>query len=324
MGSRELFKNVKDAYSFMPENDYYKLQNLHFQSARGIIELINTLSFSMKNRSQLIFRGFSFQNEEAHDNFKNNHLNEFFVVGQKGNYYLKQSYGEFNENYQQISNPNRERRIKKINNLYEEISNIIVNKGKGILDRNMVENLDKLTDEELVQIEKILICLGHNIGNQWIGKSSSPILSGSYGCESKSIAKKFATNWDRQNRIDKGFIILGYIPKDINRFTLRTKELNHILEKLGVKWYEDIHHELMIFNGILPHHILGLFEVYRGKQEETFILNPWLNQLFISKELFDYKKGIPINQINFNDYAKKLNYCAYFTQIDNVRYTTTL
>lgn len=321
MNRKSLFEHVESVYSFSPSNDYYDLNNISFQSSKKLLKLSNSLRYQeTKGRLIKSFRGFSFSNDYEHQDFINNQLNKFFVVGQKGNYYLKQCFNEIKEH---AVRKTKEDIILKIKTYYQEINEIIKNKKEpvsGSLDSKLIDGIDQLELEALVNIEMFLAAVGHNIGGQWKEKKYSSILSFSYGYNSKSTAKKFALGMGRQNRFDKGIIIYSYLPIEETNYIKFTKKLNQELLKLGVSWYEDIHHEAMVLNGILPHHIIGLFEVNRNSKLEKFYLNPWLNKMFLENKGVDFQKGIIINQEHFDEYAKALKYSVYFLQINNKRY----
>lgn len=95
--------------------------------------------------------------------------------------------------------------------------------------------------------------------------------------------------------------------------------MNRELEDLGVLWYEDKHTEVMLLDGIMPHRIIGLFEIDMHLNE-TFILNPWLREMFLENRKFYYKRGIEIDQTRFDEYARDLRYGAYVSEIDGERY----
>lgn len=91
---------------------------------------------------------------------------------------------------------------------------------------------------------------------------------------------------------------------------------------LEVQWYDDIHSEIIIKDGIFPQNILGIFVIDNETDSKEFIINPFLYQLFhVNKGKSKYKlsdlteyvcqNGIPINQKNFEKCASSLGYRSY-------------
>lgn len=276
-------------------------------------------------------RGFSFRDrhgvfsEEEHRHFIEKDLNKFFVVGQKGKYYFEQEKSEVF--YSPTINDESEL-LSEIKFLTKVIVGIIDQKQRGKyggIDGKLNIDISKIAKEasnnDLIRIRHFLLALGHNIGGKWSGKASSPLVSVTHGTGCKRIARNFATNTRMGVSNGKGLILLGYTTTaNLKKYTVFTEQLNMKLKNLGVTWYPDKHRELMIMDGILPTHILGLFEVDSENDQENFILNPWLNKMFIENQNVSLQRGIDIDQINFEEYARDLNYNSYFFQTNSKRF----
>lgn len=331
MNNEALLRDVQEVYSFGSEREEYRLSKINFIKSKKLINFIRTLNrLELQNKIKVITRGFSIRdnnnhfNREEHEYFVNYELNKFFVVGQKGAHYLEEQLRERQELYTYNMN-DRLKLIHEVINLYEEANNILKkNQVSGTINSKFIEFTENTSLSQLQYNKIFLTAFLHNIGRKWSGKVSSPLLSFSYGKRKKETAKNFATNSLRDGTPkNDGFIILGYVPIEGRGFEKLTDDLNNELKELGVTWYEDAHEEIMLLDGIMPQHIIGLFEV-KENGEENFILNPWLGKMFSeSRQRFDYRMGININQDRFHEFATDLKYGGFILETDEGRYNKT-
>lgn len=329
MKKESLLKDMDKVYSFKTTEDNYELKKISSKKSQKLNNLIKLLeSLEAQGKIKLITRGFSIRDRkndfslQDHNHFFQFDLNKFFIVGQKGAQYLSEQIKETADLYNYNIDDKAEL-VNEIKRLFDEANNILRKRDKGCISSKFIEYTEKTPLSQLQNNKIFLTAFLHNIGRKWSSKSSSPLLSFAYGPNKKEIAKKFATNALRGgNPINEGFVILGYVPSEGMRFEKLTQDLNCELKKVGVSWYEDIHNEIMLLDGIMPHRILGLFEI-KMSGEENFILNPWLEKMFSEDKRFQYKKGIEIIQSNFEQFASDLNYGAFILETDNGRYNST-
>ncbi|MGW6232839.1 hypothetical protein [Peribacillus butanolivorans] len=330
MKNESLLKNVHDIYSFEAEGDTFQLDRINFSKSKKLINLIQKLNrLEVQNKIKVITRGFSIRDSnnhfsrEGHGYFVNYELNKFFIVGQKGSHYLEEQLRERRDLYN-YNMGDRFILIDEIKNLYEEANKILkLIKARGTISTRFIEFTEDPPLSQLQYHKIFLTAFLHNIGRKWSGKMSSPLLSFSYGISKKETAKKFATNAikDGAPRND-GLIILGYVPTEGRSFEKLTDDINKELKELGVTWFENVHSEIMLLDGIMPQHIIGLIEVKENGQE-NFILNPWLGKMFSENRQFYYRRGIEINQDRFKDFATELKYGAFILETDEGRYNKT-
>ncbi|MGG1679518.1 hypothetical protein ACIFOT_27915 [Neobacillus sp. NRS-1170] len=330
MKNEALLKNVQDVFSFEPEGETYQLDSINFCKSKHLINLIKRLNtLETQCKIKVITRGFSIRdnnnnfNREEHDYFLNYELNKFFIVGQKGAHYLEEQLRD-RRNLYNYDMYDRRILIQEIIDLFEEANKILKEIGaRGTISSRFIDFSEDIPLAQLQYNKIFLTAFLHNIGRKWSGKISSPLLSFSHGFRKKETAKNFATNALRDGipRND-GFIILGYVPLESMSFGKLTDELNMELEELGVTWHENVHNEIMLLDGIMPHHIIGLFEI-KENGEENFILNPWLGKMFSESMRFHYLRGIEINQDRFEEFATDLKYGAFILETDEGRYNKT-
>ncbi|WBW98841.1 hypothetical protein [Oceanirhabdus sp. W0125-5] len=140
----------------------------------------------------------------------------------------------------------------------------------------------------------------HNIGNAWCDKKKSPLISASSSFET-------ACEFSNPTNIEKTSIVIAEYGYEDSPYFIRTEKLNEILKNFGVEWYEDIHKEIMMLDGIYTHYILGIFDI-RDMGDYDFIMNPWLYEQFKKDIDIDLKKGINVEQTDFEEIAKKIGY----------------
>lgn len=321
-----LFK-TKEVLSFDCERDLYDLEKIDFHSSRKIITFMERLKkLEKENKIRIVMRGFSIKDDSnrysqnLHNKFKEEELNRFFVVGQKAADYFRAEEAT----YTQLYNGNFEDKevlIHEINNMYKEATEILHLKTgiEGELSRHLIK-IDTTTPfNQLIYNRLFLTAFLHNVGNKWSGKISTPFISAAYGKNKKETAIKFATNNRRGQPENAGYILLGYMPTENLKFEKLTTDLNDELKRLGLIWYEDIHKEILFLDGIMPHRVIGIFEI-ENHREEYFILNPWLHKMFKHNIRFNYRDGINIDQRNFEAFAENLGYRGYILETKNDRY----
>ncbi|MDQ1236388.1 hypothetical protein QE450_003886 [Paenibacillus sp. SORGH_AS306] len=326
-----LLKNVENIISFDIENfnNSYELKDINFKVCKKFINFLANLSkLENKNEIWITMRGFSLRDNnnrfssQEHCEFKNSLLNNFFVVGQKAAFYL-QEIGDEVKGINTYSVKDEQKLKEDIKMLFDE-SITILSDIKPEYVQNFKSKFKKYENEnsldKLHYNKNFLIAFLHNIGGRWSGKPYSPMISVTYGDNKKETAKKFATKNSRSGPENDGFIILSYTIQDNRVYEKLTKDLNEELNKLGLEWYQDTHNEIITMDGIMPHKIIGLFEISKNENKEIFIMNPWLQKMFIEDRKFDYKKGININQEYFETYARELGYTSYVSQSKEKRY----
>lgn len=211
---------------------------------------------------------------------------------------------------------NREPCMDDINELLELINSILRKNGFGSIE---IETISPYIKEDIVGIYMFLLNLVHNIGGRWDNKCRSPFVSAAYGRDGYKKALNFAQS---RNGSRYSYIIMGFIRKTNVANYILTKKLSEKLGMLDVDWYQDIHSEIIIKDGIFPHNILGVFEIDNETGDKSFIINPYLYQLFDvskkrvkygSRDLTEYicHEGIPVNQDDFDNCARSLGYQSY-------------
>lgn len=234
----------------------------------------------------------------------------FFVVGEKGNAYREDVGIKGIKPYF-----DRPATIEDVKALLNKVNSILKMKDFGSI---CVEDLLEAVDEDVQNAYIFLLNLAHNIGGRWEDKVRSPFVSAAHGENGFDTALKFANS---RNENDFSYVIWGFIPESRKHNIILTKELTKDIQSLNADWYEDIHSEIIIKDGIFPSNILGVFEIHRESGRKKFIINPYLYQLFdIDKEdssehigeIFQYvcTNGIPIDQKHFSEFAKQLGYVS--------------
>lgn len=326
----DLFANVSKFYTYDPDDSTYDYAL--FEISGAILEqfknyITNVFDFEEKKQIITCMRGFSKGNHNEH--FIHCDLNKIFMVGEKGKWFLNEEVkGDiYTEDYD-----DKDRLFENIKKLIEDINKKIETREKNgheISGNIKIEDLhlkENLRVEELRFWKLFLSIVLHNIGNGWRHKKESPFVSVTYGEKKQKVAYEFAFSREEKD-VQNGFIYLAFLEKKSPYF-MYTKHINEILRNLGVNWYEDINNEIILIDGLFPHYIIGIFEVYKNSDNRIFYINPWLYRKFKmnnhvagnlrSHTLFTPK--IPINQKEFKSFAKELGYHRYFsTSYDNAR-----
>ncbi len=249
-------------------------------------------------------RGFSFEYTNVAEFFE-----KFFVVGEKGQSYRENVYSGGIPNYygQEVTQ-------EDVICLAEETNEILKKSGKNTIE--IVDLLkyrdDNLSDETMYTL---LLNFLHNIGGRWKDKKRSPFVSAAHGNAAFVKAENFARGKDNRELV---YILWGFTQSTDGTNYVETKKLTDFIRTIGVDWYDDVHSEIIIKDGIFPQKILGVFEIDGNFDTVSFIINPYLYQLFTSgkKSSVDIAKyvsenGIPVNQENFEKFASDLGYQSY-------------
>jgi len=304
------FPSIQKYYSFDLYNngEPYELKEVD----QNIINKFKNLIEKLEKIPQVILctRGDSKRSSEQHKKFFEKELSKLFIVGEKSQSNIKKTTSD---KYKHTHNSHNDNLINELSILINEVNEEIKNKPKdhkvfGEINDDFLNNLREENDIEILGKWKIFfLSFLHNSGSLKDFKSNSPFLSMAYGYKKYKIAKRFAFN-----RIshDKAITYL-YSLNAGDPYYMKTSLMTKELKQFGIEWYEDIHNEIMLINGMFPHFLLGILETTK-KSTVRCIINPWLYNLLRNNKPFDYKNGLNINQENFNRLAEKLGYTNFF------------
>ena len=308
-----LIENTKQILTFDTTNDY-NLFNVSNNIHDKLINLINYLE--QIPQVYLCARGDSTLLEEHNEIFNVNvsdELRRLFIIGEKARIHIKG-----------INNDDKKYTHYDNNNLLETIKllikgvNIIINRSpksneiSGQIPKSFINNLCNLNLDSLEKWKIFFLSFLHNSAKPIDFKKHSPFLSVAYGYKKYRTARNFALSRCKHK---KGMILL-YCLNAGWPYYIRTIDLTNRLAKFNVKWYKDIHNEIILMNGIYPHYLLGIFEV-KNNLTPKFIVNPWLYELLNVGNSFDYSKGLPIDQTDFIEFAEKKGYSSFFFSLIN-------
>lgn len=293
------------------------LNRVHNQKAIKLCYSNDSKQENDKNTVISFFRGFNpnFNDRETNDSFfemrRTEYFEKLFVVGEKGLAYRENIVYEGIDPYFK-NNPN----IDDLAKLLLLVNRRLEREAFGSIE---MSKLLSSVNDNLVCGYMFLLNLCHNIGGAWEDKARSPFVSAAYGKDGFKKALHFARG--RQER-RYSYIIWGFIRKNDDGNYMITKELAQKMGMLEAQWYEDIHSEIIIKDGIFPHNIFGVFVIDSETNSKEFIINPFLYQLFyVNKgkskyqlsDLTDYvcQNGIAIDQNDFEICASSLGYQSY-------------
>jgi len=299
------FPKVKKYYTLKRERMLEIVDN-------NVIDRFKELISSLESNKEVYLstRGDNCINLEKHNEFfTEEYIKNFFGVGLKFKSAIKIPKEEFEHRIVE-EKPQLVSELKQIIdycntkiNGKPESHNI-----RGKISDSFIESLDTSYNiEELNQWKIFFLSFLHNDGSLSKFKSSSPFLSLTQGWKKYRTARNFSF---MRNNYGRGIIYLYALYKKDNNYFI-TKEFTKKLKEFDIAWYEDIHKEIMLLNGMYPHYLLGVFEV-RKTSTPKFILNPALYELLENSEEFDYIGGLSINQNNFLEMARKLGYKRFF------------
>lgn len=234
-------------------------------------------------------------------------LEKFFIVGQKGNIFLENVFESGIPNYfsEEITD-------KEVDELVVGVNNILRKKKRSLIDQ--VKFTEMTHTFSLRMKYMILLNFLHNIGGAWQNKKRSPFISASHGNNAYENALCFAIG--REER-DCGYILWGFENKNKKQNYLLTQSITEFIRGAGVDWYDDIHSEIIIKDGIFANKLLGVFIVDFQNNQKQFVINPSLYELFESDKSvnkiieFICRNGIPVNQSDFDEFAAGLGYVSY-------------
>lgn len=302
------FPSVQNYYSFELNynGDSYELIEVN----PDIINKFKDLIEKLEAIPQVILctRGDSKNSLTIHNNLFEKDLSKIFIVGEKSQSNIKKTA---TDKYTHTHNNNN--LCDELKVLISEVNEELSNKPEqhkifGKINDEFINKLILENDIDALSKWKIFfLSFLHNSGSLKSFKSSSPFLSMAYGHKKYAIAKQFAFN-----RIshDKAITYL-YSLNAGDPYYIQTKVMTNKLKRFGIEWYEDIHNEIMLVNGMFPHFLLGILEITKSSTTRC-IINPWLYSLLKEGELFDYKNGLKINQENFTRLAEQLGYTNFF------------
>lgn len=299
-----LFESIRSIKTIEVPDEYsekYELVDLDNEMIRRLKKVYKDIN---ENKDIIVYK----RGELEKKNFISKMLYKFFVVGKKSKFFLIENSNDLSWDWH---NENNEEKLKK------EIKRKVKKLNKKIRAREKKENHNiggKIKIEQLIEGKKVeelrgmlkFICsIHHNIGEGSSYKSKSGFVSGTLD-EKLDIAKKFAIGRSEGGVNGDPIIIIAFLDKK-SEFYIRNSEMLQKLNESNVIWYDDAHEEILIMDGIFPHHIFGILKV-NSNDTYDLIVNYWLIKELENKAEFEVFKGIDINQTNFNDYAKDLNY----------------
>lgn len=242
-------------------------------------------------------------------------LKKFFIVGQKVNAHIRTPK---EEKYKHIDKLDRKELLIEINEIIREVNVQIKNNPhkrkplKGEISSEFVKNI---ADKDMAVLNKIKIFFLAYLHNSYKNKlfnSITPFLSMAKGSMRFEIAKYFALNKGGKNN---GYIFLyslcTKVNKNIPEQYIITEKFIKILKSLGIENLDDRYSEIMLLNGMYPHYLLGIIKI-EARNVSEFIMNPSLFNKLKNDEEFDFENGLPINQKNFMELAKELEYQTFF------------
>lgn len=304
------FPSVKKFYSFDLDNngEAYELKEVNQNTINQFKKLIEKL----ETIPQVILctRGDSKRSLDKHNDFFQQDLSKLFIVGEKSQSNIKKTTSD---KYRHTHSQNNYTLIDELEVLINEVNEEVKNKPEshkvfGEINDNFLNKLREENDIDILAKWKVFfLSFLHNSGSLKDFKSNSPFLSMAYGYKKYAIAKQFA--FSRISH-DKAIAYL-YALNAGDPYYMQTKLMTNELKQFGIEWYEDIHNEIMLINGMFPHFLLGILETTRNSTIRC-IINPWLYDLLKNNKPFDYKNGLNINQENFNRLAENLGYTNFF------------
>jgi len=278
-------------YEFIP------LKSDEIKYLKSIIE-----NLEMDEDVYLCTRGDSKKDKNA--NFINKQLYDFFIVGDKAKFHSEKPDKPFHHTL------NGEQIIDDIKELVLRCNEVLRIKTGDKFPDLFISDIENLHLKKQERWKFVLLAFLHNKGNDDYFKPYSSFASLTYGQGKYDTAKMFAIE-----RNKKGVVYTYILKKDSKQY-FKTEDMNQILKKHGVEWYEDKHNEIMILNGLFPHNVIGFFEIDKNLTKK-FVLNYWFHQQIkddlCRKSNFDYKNGVEINQENFQKAAIRLGYDSFFT-----------
>lgn len=276
-----------------------------------IVKYLKSVVTDLENDNNIYFcaRGDS---KDANPIFIDNNLIDFFIVGEKGKAHLENSRGDISrEPFRHYYTGDTI--LDDIRYIITKVNKVLVSKRKNGINGQIPDNFITELEQQSPQIQKgwkfIFLAFLHNKGRDDYFKPYSGFVSLTHKAKKYTEAKKWAL--DSSN---DGLIYMYILDKNLKNY-FKADKLTQKFKEYDITWYEDIHNEIMVINGLYPHYILGFFEV-DAALVKRFILNPWFYSQFEEdlnlKQKYNYSNGVLINQDNFETSMQKLGYETYF------------
>lgn len=304
---------VEKFLTFKPDRHAsdYSLIEVNDSIRYNCINLVNKLE--KIPQVYLCVRGDSKQSIEDHDRLFNYDLSKIFIVGQKSRSSIKTSP---NQTYIHFATDPTSL-ITDVKRLVKIVNSEIANKPSshnisGTIPEEFLRKLRNLDSEQLGKWKIFFLSFLHNNGSNKSFKDYSPFLSLTYGHKKYIISRHFALG---RSKFKKGILFL-YCLNAGWPYYIKTSIFLDELRSFGVNWYRDRHSEIMLIDGMYPHYLIGIFEVEPYKNSR-FIINPWLYELLLTNQNFDYTNGLKIDQTYFHSFAAKLGYSNFFFHFIN-------
>lgn len=313
---------VEKIFSFIPDKhaSNYSLIEVDDSIKNQLIQLVDKLE--RIPQVYLCLRGDSKRDIDSHNKLFDEELSKLFIVGSKARSSIETSS---NSAFQHFSN-NLHNTLSEIEMLVNEINKKILSNSVSFqvsetIPQNFIDSLSGLDEEELGKWKIFFLSFLHNSGRMKSFKDYSPFISLTYGSDKYIISRKFALDRCKHN---KGILFL-YCLNAGWPYYIKTIDFGKQLKKFGVNWYKDINSEIMLLDGMYPHYLIGIYEV-EPLRNPRFIINPWLYNILLTNQNFEYSKGIPIDQTYFQSFAEKLGYKNYFFHYvnDNTEYASEI
>jgi hypothetical protein len=313
---------VENYFSFKPDSDAsnYFLSAVNDSVKNQLIKLVNRLEKSPQ--VYLCVRGDSKRDIDAHNKIFEKDLSKIFIVGEKSRSnrrtYSNETHIHYDSHYRNL--------IHEIEQIISEVNEELLakpasHKISGIIPQSFINDLQNLDLEKLEKWKIFFLVFLHNNGNNKSFNNYSPFISLTYGPNKYVTARKFAL----KNCSHKKGILFLYCLNAGWPYYISTNNFTKELKNFGVIWYKDKHSEIMLIGGMYPHYLIGIYEVEPLKNPR-FIINPWLYDIMLRNEEFDYFNGLPIDQTYFHSFAEELGYRNFFFHYlnDNDEYVSEL
>ena len=280
----------------------------------GEIDLLKNIVKNLERNENVIVcaRGRSEADKRKHDEFINNSLYDFFVVGDKAQYHIEENLNKEQDHTKKEGNPLDEikRLLPLVNVEIDKWSSRHEGKIEGRISDELINDL-QYEEKDVIEAWKLVLdALLHNHGENDF-KPYSFFVSLSHGKRKYETARYYAL--DRYKK-DVGIVCVYILDKNRNNY-LRASELTEKLAEYGVKWFDDSDNEIMLINGLFPHNIIGFFEIEKSVVKKSvvkrFVLNCWFYRQMKQNSDYDFSKGVYVNQgenlENFKQSAQNLN-----------------
>lgn len=305
MTNSQINKWFNDISSFII--GYYDETGSNFTINNEIKEELQNLIEIWDNDNRILYRGFP--SRSVNTNF----WKYIFTVGEKGAYFRNKANIDVSKKSTNYFSNQTDSSQKNYEDLLSELQSEIIPKYKhkemlGTKELNLYNEFEKYrknNELDYTLMYYLILTWLHNIGKATGLKNDSPFISTT---TSLDVALEFQ---DKES--DSKYVLVILLVENKISDYFDTNNLNKILKQLGINWHENINKEIMFKDSIFPHSILGIIE--KKKNETKLILNPNLIK-FLKESKCCYKtkastllkKGIPIDDKNFNEGLESLGY----------------